>query len=160
MRRHVAEPLHAGGLERDTEIEPAGDGAVDDVLLLLVEERDQPALSTDGAADAGIGVLEEPDDGGLLLKRRNSELECSKSVFRYCRVGNTDGVGSDPIRECATLAQIANEFGLGASTWCENGETSRAYKFLRIAIDEVDRLKIRTDGRYNRVAIPDNTTCP
>lgn len=104
MRRHIAKPLHAGRLERDVRLEPAGDGAVDDGLLLLVEERDQPALRLDGAADAAIGEIEESDDGGLLGERRNSELECSKPIFRYCRVGNTDGVGSNTIRECTTLA--------------------------------------------------------
>ena len=37
--RHVAQPLDAGGLEADVGIEAAGDGPVDDGLLLLLQQR-------------------------------------------------------------------------------------------------------------------------
>ena len=36
MLRHLAEPLDAGGLEADVGVEAAGDGLVDDGLLLLI----------------------------------------------------------------------------------------------------------------------------
>ena len=41
MRRHVAEPLDAGGLEADVGVQPPCDGPVDDGLLLLLQQRDQ-----------------------------------------------------------------------------------------------------------------------
>ena len=38
MLRHVAQPLHTRGLEADVGVEAAGDGAVDDGLLLLLQQ--------------------------------------------------------------------------------------------------------------------------
>ncbi len=73
MRRHLPEPFHAGVLERNIGIEPAGDGTVDDGLFLLVEERDQLPLGPDGATEPAVGVIEETDDGGLFGKRWKRE---------------------------------------------------------------------------------------
>ena len=47
MLRHVAEPLDAGGLEADVGVEAAGDGLVDDGLLLLLQQRDELPLGAD-----------------------------------------------------------------------------------------------------------------
>ena len=66
MLRHIPEPLHAGGLETDVGVEAAGDGAVDDGLLLLLQQLDQLLLGADVAPDPPVRVVEEPDDGGLL----------------------------------------------------------------------------------------------
>ena len=65
MRRHVAEPLDAGGLEADVGVEAAGDGAVDDGLPLLLQQRDELLLGADVASDAVVHVVEVPDDGAL-----------------------------------------------------------------------------------------------
>ena len=65
MLRHVAQPLHAGGLEADVGVEAAGDGAVDDGLLLLLQQLDQLLLGADVAPDPPVHVVEEADDGGL-----------------------------------------------------------------------------------------------
>ena len=65
MLRHFPQPLHAGGLEADVGIEAARDGAVDDGLLLLLQQRDQLLLGADVAPDAPVGVVEEADDCGL-----------------------------------------------------------------------------------------------
>ena len=46
MLRHVAQPLHAGGSEGDVGVEAAGDGAVDDGLLLLLQQADEPLLGS------------------------------------------------------------------------------------------------------------------
>jgi hypothetical protein len=40
MLRQIPQPLHAGGLEADVGVEAAGDGAVDDGLLLLLQQLD------------------------------------------------------------------------------------------------------------------------
>ena len=47
MLRHIAEPLDAGGLEGDVGVEAAGDGLVDDGLLLLLQQRDELPLGAD-----------------------------------------------------------------------------------------------------------------
>ena len=65
MLRHVAQPLDAGGLEADVGVEAAGDGAVDDGLLLLLQQLDQLLLGADVAPDPPVRVVEEADDGGL-----------------------------------------------------------------------------------------------
>ena len=65
MLRHVPQPLHAGGLEADVGVEAAGDGAVDDGLLLLLQQLDQLLLGADVAPDPPVRVVEKADDGGL-----------------------------------------------------------------------------------------------
>ena len=68
MRRHITEPLDTGGLETDVGVEAAGDGLVDDGLLLLGQQFDQPLLGADVAPDAAVGVVEVADDGGTVLR--------------------------------------------------------------------------------------------
>ena len=65
MLRHVAEPLDAGGLEADVGVEAAGDGLVDDGLLLLLQQVDEFLLGADVAADAPVHVVQVADDGAL-----------------------------------------------------------------------------------------------
>ena len=65
MGGDVAEPLDAGGLEADVGVEAAGDGAVDDGLPLLLQQRDELLLGADVAADAVVDVVEVSDDGAL-----------------------------------------------------------------------------------------------
>ena len=73
MLRYIAQPLHAGGLEADVRVEAAGNGAVDDGLLLLLQQLDQLLLGADVAADLAVGVAEEADDGGLFGEGRERE---------------------------------------------------------------------------------------
>src|ERR1035437_7779258 len=47
MLRNVAEPGYAGRFEGDGGVETAGNGAVDDGLLLLVEQHDHLSLRPD-----------------------------------------------------------------------------------------------------------------
>ena len=63
MPRNLAKPRNAGGLERDVGGEAAGDGAVDDGLLLLVQQPDQLALGADEAVDRPVRVVQKPHDG-------------------------------------------------------------------------------------------------
>ena len=67
MLRHVAQPRHARRLEPRVGIEAACHGAVDDRLLLPVQQRDQAALGGDVAPDAAVGVVEVAHNGGLFI---------------------------------------------------------------------------------------------
>ena len=62
---HIAESFYTRRLEADVGVEAAGDGAMDDGLLLLFQQRNQLLLGADVAPDAPVGVVEEADDGGL-----------------------------------------------------------------------------------------------
>ena len=66
MLWHVAEPLDAGGLEADVGIEAAGDGLVDDPLLLLLQQRNERPLRAHIPPNAPIHVVQVPDDGGVV----------------------------------------------------------------------------------------------
>ncbi len=70
MLRDVAEPLDARGFEATVGVEAAGDGAVDDGLLLLLQQFDQLLLGADVAPDPPVHVVEEADDCGLFTGRR------------------------------------------------------------------------------------------
>ena len=76
MRGDVAEPLDAGGLEGDVGVEAAGDGAVDDGLPLLLQQRDELLLGADVASDAVVDVVEVADDGALFGEGWEGELDC------------------------------------------------------------------------------------
>src|SRR5579871_2019073 len=82
MLRHVPEPLHPRRLEPNVRIEPAGDGAVDDGVLLLLQERDQFLLGSDVAPDPSVRVVEEADNGGLILWRGTWERSFEKPLVR------------------------------------------------------------------------------
>src|SRR5665811_530205 len=65
MRRDVAQPLDAGGLEGDGGVEAAGDGAVDDGLLLLLQQLYQLLLGPDIPLYPAIHILQIADNSGL-----------------------------------------------------------------------------------------------
>ena len=67
MRRHIAQPLHARGLEADIGIEASGNREVDDGLLLLLQQLDQRLLGADVAPDPSVHVVKESNDGGLFF---------------------------------------------------------------------------------------------
>ena len=74
MRRHVLQTLDAGALVgwvrlTSADADLAGDRLVVDGLLLLLQQRNQLLLGSDGAPDAPVGVVEEADDGGLCRGR-------------------------------------------------------------------------------------------
>ena len=75
-----AEPEDAGVLEGDGGVEAAGDGLVDDGLLLLFEQRDELALGGDGSVDAVVGMGEVLDDRRLLGDRRNERFKAVKVI--------------------------------------------------------------------------------
>src|SRR5690606_4510721 len=57
MLRHIPQPFHAGGLEADVGVEAAGDGAVDDGLLLLLQQLDQLLLGADVPPNPGCSPI-------------------------------------------------------------------------------------------------------
>ena len=81
-RRDVAEPGDAGGLEGDVGVEAAGDGAVDDGLLLLVQQPDQLPLGADETVDLPVRVVQKPHDGRLFVGRRTRSLETLRMTPR------------------------------------------------------------------------------
>ena len=85
MLGHVPQPLHAGRLEGDIRVEAASHGAVDDGLLLLVQQRDQLLLGGDVAADAPVRVIEEADDGGLFVEGRYWKRSAQERLVRQIR---------------------------------------------------------------------------
>ena len=98
MRRHVAQPLDAGGLVgrvglAGADVDLAGDGLVDDGLLLLLQQRTQLLLGADVAPDAPVGVVEEADDGGLFgegREGRDSRLCCDGGILRFRDASNVE----------------------------------------------------------------------
>ncbi len=65
MLRDVAKPLDAGRLERDVGVETTGDGAVDEDLLLLLQQLDQLLLGANVALDSSVDVVQEAGNGEL-----------------------------------------------------------------------------------------------
>ena len=61
----------------DVGVEAARHGAVNDSLLLLVQQRDQLLLRPDISLDSAVGVVEEADDGVLFRQGRNEKTETS-----------------------------------------------------------------------------------
>ena len=88
MFRHVAEPFHTRGLETDIGVEAAGDSAMDDGLLLLLQQFNQLLLGADVAPNAPVGVVEETYDGRLLCcwwQRTINHLEMLRSQTPHIR---------------------------------------------------------------------------
>ena len=91
MLRYLPQPLHPGVLVgrirlTGSDIDLARDGLVDDGLLLLLQQLDQPFLGADVALDTPVGVVEEAGDGGLLGERRKGDqqaLELTRVDVHY-----------------------------------------------------------------------------
>src|SRR5690606_13705336 len=60
MLGNVAEPGDAGGFEGDVGVEAAGDGLVDDGLLLLPQQRNHPPLVPDETVDRTLCLSKCP----------------------------------------------------------------------------------------------------
>ena len=81
MLTDVAEPGDAGGFEWDGGVEAclrrgfgrqaAGDGAVNDSLLLLLEQRDHLPLRPDRPLQPPVRLVQKPHHRRLLLGRGN-----------------------------------------------------------------------------------------
>ena len=80
------------GLRRTLRVEAAGDGAVDDGLLLLLQQLDQLLLGADVAPDPPVHVVEETDDGGLFRKCWQARLD-QLEVLRP----KAPHIGGDPV---------------------------------------------------------------
>ena len=66
MFRYIPEPSDPGGFEADVGVEAARHGLLDDGLLLLVQELNQPPLARNKALDAPVSMVEKAYDSGLL----------------------------------------------------------------------------------------------
>ena len=75
MRRHVPQPLDAGGLERDAGVKAAGDGPADDGLPLLRQQRDEPPLGAHVPPEAPVHVVQVPHDSPLLQEGRDANAK-------------------------------------------------------------------------------------
>jgi len=74
MFRHVPEPLHARGFEADVGIEAASDSAVDDGLLLLLQQLDHLLLSQDVPPNPPIHIIKKPHDRDLFVNGRKARM--------------------------------------------------------------------------------------
>ena len=61
------------GFQLDAGVQAPRDGLVDQCLPLLLQQGDEPLLARDVALYLLVGVVEEPDDGGLFFWRRHRE---------------------------------------------------------------------------------------
>ena len=84
MRRYVTEPINAGGLERNVEIEATGNGLIDEGLFLLGQKLNEPLLGADIALDAAVSVIELANDGGLFVWGWYKKFDLSHS--HLCQV--------------------------------------------------------------------------
>ncbi|MCY1448395.1 hypothetical protein D9M71_650580 [compost metagenome] len=76
MRRHLAQPLHAGVFHRHRRVEAFGDGVGDHGLALFLEQFDQTLLLFDQRVDACGFVVEEATYGALFGIRREGKAKC------------------------------------------------------------------------------------
>src|SRR5581483_1649811 len=90
--RHVAQPLHAGGFETNVGVEAAGDGAVDDRLLLLLQQLDQLLLRADVPPNPPVLVVEKTDDGGLFGEGWDEKRNLTHSRLRQVPLSYSDAV--------------------------------------------------------------------
>ncbi len=83
MLGYIAKPFNTRRFEADIRIKPAGDGVVDDGLFLLVQQRDELPLGPDVTPDSPVGVIEEPDDGGLFVRGIGTGLAIRRNSSGY-----------------------------------------------------------------------------
>ena len=69
MLRNISDPFHTAGFELDVRIKPPGHGLVDDVLLLLLEQFDEPPLVADEFVDVGRFPVKKTGDPILFFLR-------------------------------------------------------------------------------------------
>src|ERR1041384_3199106 len=105
MRRHFSQPFHAGGLEADVGVETAGDGAVDNALLHLVQQPDELSLRADIALDAPVRVVEEPRDGRLFGQGWNNDRYSLHAVD-----------GEVPLADANTVRHFGEEADVGLAS--------------------------------------------
>ena len=110
MHRDVAEPGDAGGLEGDVGVEAAGDGAVDDGLLLLIQQPNQLPLGADPAVDLPVRVVQKPHDGRLFVQGRQEDGE----AFDFAMVeilAQARAVAIDCLREIEDVQNLVAVVG-------------------------------------------------
>ena len=106
MLRHVPQPLHAGRFKTDVGIEAPGNGAVDDGLLLLLQQLDQLLLGADVAPNPPVHVAEKADDGSLLGGRWDEERYLTHSRLRQIPLTYPDAIRC--LREKRDISPRAN----------------------------------------------------
>ena len=80
MFRNISNPFHAAGLEIDLGIKPPGHGLVDDVLLLFLEQFDEPPLVADKLVDLGRFPVKETGNSILFFLRWQGQINETEVV--------------------------------------------------------------------------------
>ena len=82
MQRNLPQPVDARLLERHVGIKAAGHGLLNEGLLLLLEQLDEPLLRADIASRHPVNVGEEGGDGALfgLIRVWNIQVICKPST--------------------------------------------------------------------------------
>ncbi|OQB85174.1 MAG: hypothetical protein BWX88_02013 [Planctomycetes bacterium ADurb.Bin126] len=142
MLRYVAEPFDAGGFEFDGGVEAAGDGLVDDGLLLFLQQPDQLPLRRDVLADPPVGMIQETDNRGLLGERGDRNLHTLYRVMGEPVSSHAVRLYMVLVRDSPTLER-AKEKAATHSTFAgpKNGEV--------IAADEIGCLTLDQGGHPN-----------
>ncbi|OPY59591.1 MAG: hypothetical protein A4E57_04692 [Syntrophorhabdaceae bacterium PtaU1.Bin034] len=127
MLRHLAEPLHAGVFVggvgfAGADVDLAGDGLVDERLLVLLQQLDQLLLGADRPPYPPVHVIQKAHDGGLLGEgwegyRRRLDSVVRKPVTRY-------PLGFDMKLVCdrRTLKGTKQECAFDHLPWAQKGQ--------------------------------------
>src|SRR5262245_57093413 len=91
---YITEPIDTGVLEADIRVETTGHSPVDDSLLLLVQQLDQPTLGVDKVIYLTAKRVHESSDSGLFFsgwhKRLDAEeiirIQAQSTLNNTCRV--------------------------------------------------------------------------
>jgi len=132
MLRHVPHPLYAGGLEADIRVEAASDGAVDDGLLLLLQQLDQLLLGVDVAPDPPVRVVEEANNSGLFWEGWKRDRHSAHELPISARHLRPEGRAVDCVNNRFRSKQSLNvgSGGVG-NTGAKNQELTDAYAVTR-----------------------------
>src|SRR4051794_11235507 len=74
-RRKLWKPTATGRYKVHVGVESARDGAVDDGLLLLVQQRDQLPLPPNRPLDLAVRVIQKPRHLRLFIQRREWQID-------------------------------------------------------------------------------------
>jgi hypothetical protein len=117
--RYIAEPWDARGFEWDRGIKTACDGAMDDHVLLFMEQIDYLSLCSNRPIQPSVRPVQEPHDRSLLNDRRKNYCDFLQllaiNVLNGC--SPTHRTFLDDCRRA--IRCITQEWSMHVNTWAE-----------------------------------------